>query len=343
MKSEYIAELLNEKKMVILPGLGALSYTPGSPIPYTFNSFLKFNDGILAGYVSLKENISTDEAGKKIETFVSGLLSALDSGQEIIITNIGKLKKSATGKLEFSSISQGEKLEKSTWSEPVIEKKNTETDKLPNKPVEIKDEPKTKNTPDKKTEPQQEKIKPESEIKVKKEKPVSDKNKNTKNKKRLILWIILLLILVGGGTAGYIFRENIINKYHEFFTKNETTKIKEKHEQPKDVAVEEPQNIIVEEPVDTTLAETPVNEKPEKITTETTYGNYYIVIGCFSSRENAEKMIAKSNVKGYATVDMGVISNLNYVAAATATDMATAKDLLNKIKNDFPSAWIMKR
>jgi nucleoid DNA-binding protein len=342
MKSEYIAELLKDKKMIILPGLGAISYNPANVNAYTFNSFLKFNDGVLAAYVSSKENISTDEAGKKIETFIAGIVSALDSGQEIIINHVGKLKKSTTGKIEFIALTSADKPVMPATANPQL---SAET-----KPLENKNQPEIKKEPEIKSEETKikEKTTPET---VKKEKPHKVKKDKTKTNKRLILWLVILIILLGGSSAAYIYKDNLMVLYNKYFTKKEKSaesnpKKEAPEKQSTEIIIEEPNDSLqTEQPQDTiqTTQVEPKTKEPAKPVETITPGNYYIVIGCFSTRENAEKMMAKSNVKGYATVDMGVISGMNYVAAGSASDMNAAKELLTKVKNDFPSAWIMKR
>jgi hypothetical protein len=85
---KYIKQILLEENTVILPKLGALTITSASTGEMMFLSYLNYDDGKLAKFITEKENISVDEAKEKIKTFVDDAKEKLDNGQNC---NLGKL------------------------------------------------------------------------------------------------------------------------------------------------------------------------------------------------------------------------------------------------------------
>lgn len=103
MKIEvYIRELLYKYDCVIIPDFGGLilNYKPARihPVLHTFlppskdilfNRNLKNNDGLLANYISSKENISYKNAVSQIEEFVSEINRSLEKSRKINLPDIG--------------------------------------------------------------------------------------------------------------------------------------------------------------------------------------------------------------------------------------------------------------
>ncbi len=209
MKHEYLIELLKQNKTVILPNIGAFSNNTNPQHPYLFNEFLKFNDGMMAKHISSKEGISMDAAGETINKFTHELKEILAAGKEVVIPGIGTLH-TKDGKTILTH-------ENNSATPPVIEKKQEPV-------VEKKPEPiieqKTEAVVEKKPEPITEKvILPVEEKKVE---PIVEtlkpdqidtpaKSKAKPKKKRKLVWIILLLLILGGGgTAGFLYKDELM-------------------------------------------------------------------------------------------------------------------------------------
>lgn len=239
MKNQYLQELLKENKTVIIPKLGAFVVNDSKTMPFVYNEYLKFDDGLVVSYVAEKENISRDDAGKKLEVFVSGIISLLESGRDVVFTGIGKLNKGSDGKMHFTCDTEAKDDQASHPPPPVIpvaEEKKPEPpkEKTPEiipvtKPEEKKPEPKAE-TPKEKTvlpengpkavvkdndaEAKKAPAKEEKSKKAKEEKKKKPpKEKNPKKKKRLILIVILIALLGGGGTAGYLYKDKIMTLF----------------------------------------------------------------------------------------------------------------------------------
>tara|TARA_B100001559_G_C16484506_1_gene615348 strand:+ start:904 stop:1821 length:918 start_codon:yes stop_codon:yes gene_type:complete len=111
---KFVSDLLYRYDCVVVPNFGAFIaqkttakinfernefYPPKKNI--SFNTELKNNDGILAGYLAEKKNISYDKALLKIEKEVSKLNKYLADNNEIELDKIGALILLSNGKLSF--------------------------------------------------------------------------------------------------------------------------------------------------------------------------------------------------------------------------------------------------
>ncbi|MCX8079939.1 MAG: SPOR domain-containing protein [Bacteroidia bacterium] len=87
----------------------------------------------------------------------------------------------------------------------------------------------------------------------------------------------------------------------------------------------------------------PTYSKPPELPPAEQRGRFFIVAGSFSVTENAKKFLEKLKKKGYTAVLAGISpKGLHMVAAASAPTMADAENELNKIREEFPTAWIFK-
>lgn len=110
----YIADLLFRHDCVIVPHLGAfIGRTKSSEIgsathlfrpPFKevgFNSSLKENDGLLAGYLASLNGVSYNQAERWIASEVGHWIQRLNQGEKLHLSPIGKLYYNANGSLQF--------------------------------------------------------------------------------------------------------------------------------------------------------------------------------------------------------------------------------------------------
>lgn len=111
--SSYISELLYSHNCVIIPGFGGFvaSYRPAAsdankhtyypPSKHiAFNENLRTNDGLLAHHISLRENISFEQALSRIDAFISLLRESLSVQKKASLPDIGAFSMSK-GRLVF--------------------------------------------------------------------------------------------------------------------------------------------------------------------------------------------------------------------------------------------------
>jgi nucleoid DNA-binding protein len=110
----YIHQLLYEKEVVNVPGLGSFTAVKA---PASFNKQqnkfsppkkkvvfepkVKGYDDNLAEHVAKNENITVDEASKRIRTFVKKCKEAAIDGKVVVLSKIGKLSMNEKGDYQF--------------------------------------------------------------------------------------------------------------------------------------------------------------------------------------------------------------------------------------------------
>jgi hypothetical protein len=84
----YIKQVLLEENTIILPKLGALTVTSIKTGEMMFLSYLNYDDGKLAKFISEKENITEEDARAKVKAFVDEIKHKIEDGS---FFNLGKL------------------------------------------------------------------------------------------------------------------------------------------------------------------------------------------------------------------------------------------------------------
>lgn len=115
MIEKYISALFYRYQCVTVPGFGAfLAETSPARLDSTthtfyppkklisFNANLKNNDGLLANHIALQENISYDEAVAAVQKQTAQWLYMLESGQPLLLKNLGHIARNAEGSLVFT-------------------------------------------------------------------------------------------------------------------------------------------------------------------------------------------------------------------------------------------------
>jgi hypothetical protein len=403
MKHEYLLALLDEHPMVILPGIGAFSKNDSKTLPFGFNEYLKFNDGTVASFISKKEGISLDEAGKKLETFCNGMKSVLDSGSEVIVQGIGRLRRdgdkinftidvNAQSKTVEEKIAPIEPEKKPVVPEPLVppvsEQKNTppmvevkkeiEPEKKITPPVaEIKKpiaetpplQKETKQTPEKETAKKERpslfvRHTPDQKQEIKEQKADAKLQEAGKKKKnKWVLWTVLGIVVLGGGGAGFLFKDEIAQLFsgekHQAQTEKnsaaDSTEIANQVTEDttntnsqaldtvaQETSIEPPaetENVSTEEPVKTASTKT----TPTLPEANVSSGTYYVVVGCYSNENNASAMIAKTGEKGLSGTNIGTYGGLIHVAVYSSSDESDAAKKAMEIRGEFPNAWIFHK
>lgn len=344
-----LKEILAAGKEVVIPGIGTLHTKDGKTI-------LTHETNTAASPVAEKKAEPVIE--KKSEPVI-------DIKQEPIVE-----KKIDTISETLKPVEVDEPiLEKKP--EPIIEKKTEPILENVIVPVEEKKvEPIVEKKPEpiveKKAESKMETLKQSRNLSGQSDEP---KTKDKPKKKRKLIWILLLLLILGGGgTAGFLYKDELM-KMIGIGTEEKTA---EKKTEEKDKKTDEDnsdenqadQNKVTEEPIqDTTLSEIPVTEeiveetkkeiKVEQVVEEnktapltaenSTPGNYYIIVGCFQESQNAENMLAKISSAGMTPTNVGTFNGLAHIAAGSASDLQGAIQQATTIRSTFLKAWILKR
>lgn len=104
MIESFIIELLQTNNRVIIPDFGAFMIkVDAGKRTITFNDFLKYNDGLLVNYVATKQQISKEDAIKRVQELVKKLQDTLASARKYTIEGLGTLVKDERGGIRFQT------------------------------------------------------------------------------------------------------------------------------------------------------------------------------------------------------------------------------------------------
>jgi len=355
-----LKEILTAGKEVVIPGIGTLHSKDGKTI---------LTHGTVSTTPPVLEKKPEPIIEKKVEPIIEKKPEpVIEKKPEPIVEKI-VVPVVETLKPVQSDDSLNKKAEPIVEKkpEPVIEKVIVPVIEKKIEPViEKKQEPIVEKKADPIVEKKTEVIVPiiPNEPKTKKEEP---KTKDKPKKKRKLVWILLLLLILGGGgTAGFLYKDELMKMMgmgSEEKTADEKSDKKDENEKTEESKPNE-EIPITEEPIsDTTTNETPIIEeiveepkeeiKVEQVVEEnktvpltaenSTPGNYYIIVGCFQEPTNAENMIAKISAAGMSPTNVGTFNGLAHIAAGSASDLQSAIQQATSIRGTFSKAWILKR
>ena len=110
MNAEFL-KLVDQVKTVAIPEIGAVVKMGKK---YTFNHFLKFNDGRFSKHLQ-SNGIPKEDADQKVDTWVNSIKESLDNNGSFVFEGMGVLYKEAGDKFRW------EQLENSV--PPIVEQK----------------------------------------------------------------------------------------------------------------------------------------------------------------------------------------------------------------------------
>lgn len=375
----YIYDLLHYHDCVIVPDLGGFVtryqsatihpvqhlFTPPAK-SVAFNSELTKNDGLLANYICSRLLLTYPDACKIINDFVLTCKTQLENNQRLVIDNVGEIFYDVERNLQFTPASSQNFLLDSfglaTVQSPAIQR---------DKPFDIFDKKDASVFP---AEQRKNYRKPLIRIiavagiaalaafayfnpfissKISKGiagiLPVIEHTTNTQDKEKKV-----------DLPAKEELRLSELNPdkniYEGVQDSMPTTTEPESAEKAITTSVAELSVNSVEKPIERPANETKPTEGPkpakEVITNSTppTVQNisgdkvFYIISGCFSVYENAQKLNSELQSKGYTSAMLGKNKNgLEMVAITYFPTLEEAETGISKIKNEgFPDVWIYR-
>lgn len=371
--ADYISELLFEHDCVIIPGLGgfianyqeaSIDHGQGDILPpsksLSFNPDLQINDGLLINHITRKEHISYAEARNAVEQYAKFCKKTLDSGEILALPSVGKLYKDIEHKLRFIPDSTNFLMDSFGLPKvqffPILRAETTEEkiaiiEESVEKPIPVSSRsgkkgivwfplaatagvvllfllmiPLIRSLTSISSSTNQAGI----------EKPMKERERD-----KGLAGLIDTGIINDGSNTGL----DDISEESETALDNPAT----------DEHLAENNTTATEE--DTTVPETTNTEdlaevEPEPSTPETDPGDvspssegksYIIVVGCFSVKENAEKLADKIRNDGY-TVDVGKWGKLNRVGVEVNGSRAMLREIHQEVKDQYTeSAWVLNR
>ncbi len=365
---KHLKELALANRRVIIPDLGAFlsKEGDGDEKNLIFSSFLKYNDGFLEKQLAEKEKISQTQAAEEIKKFVEEVTKALRARLNYVIDGFGFFHMDERGSIAFSP--QGTEV----VSKPVEEKpiavapvaatttvsapKETATRKpevvtttvaaVPPKVEQPKTEqpkveqPKVEQTPVKPLIPQQttpvtpppsKPVPPQQTTPPAKQQPQKKSNNNG-----LLITILVLLLVIIVLLMLYFMVPSIKEKVNSMFGIGSTTT-----EQVVTPPVVQPVDTIPA--VDTTkVIEQPIKEDTTPKAVSTYGSNYYVIVGTFQEKSNADKMYKRCIADGYDAELRPKMGPLYPVAIFNSPSKAECTKVMREAQSKYGDAWIFK-
>lgn len=203
---------------------------------------------------------------------------------------------------------------------------------------------------------------------------VIEKEAKKRKRNRLILWAAILLLLVGTSIIGYLKKNEILslinttqvaenvttenNELEDVPLKNSTNDTKQEAQSIGDPVLseeelKEQEENSTEELFEEVKEETPaaketieeeqVEELIEEVKPTETKGKYNIIVGSFSSEENATNLVSKLKNEGFTNaLLLGKYGGLHTVSIDNYSSRNDAKSALSNIEEKGYSGWIKK-
>jgi len=345
----YISELLHQHDCVVLPDLGGFvaNYKPAQvhPIRHTFdapskgisfNKNLIQNDGLLANYLVQHDNCSYQEACQRIENYVIKIQQELKQGKKVTLQDVGTLLLDPTNNILFTpenslnfllssyGLSSFQKLpiQRASLEEKITKKFNDRTAPL-----------------------------------------IIEGEKKTNRRKWAIAAALIPLAFLsfwGVNETGLSGNLNFANftpftpavkpVYTKLDTQFEEIEVKGSNFREQLTSVSEDKATIMvsfingEDPIAVQLKEpivaTPVTTRVED---QTIPLKYHIVVGCFSEKVNAKKMVKTLKKRGLEAWLVGKRKNLWTVSYSSYATRKEAVNALALAKAENPKAWILNQ
>ncbi len=375
---KHLTELIKNNNRVIIPDLGAfLIRKQGDSQTISFNSIIKFDDGLFTGFISQKEKIDKKQAKDKLTEYTNKIKAELNKGNQFKVGTLGSLYKDANGKIQFiegkgkppaeaagaaaAPKNPETKTEKpdagpaAAKTEKKEEKKPVEPDKSGSKPG---DKQKTVHerlqTSGKKPSTVQSKTTTQAKPKAAASKTTSSSGSGDNNKKILVGAGIALLVLGLFAVYWFVLKDKFFKEPDLPLVADTLPEIEEPKE---DVATMETDSIVKAEK-DTAVAVAKAKESDTKDKKEPkvvkasnkpvkkSYSGkqYYIVAGCFEVEQNADNYVNTLKQKGYDNArKFRTIGRLHAVCFDSYKSHQDALSALRKIQNNYESnAWMME-
>jgi len=355
---KHIEELLHSNDCVIVPDFGGFITSKQSAYynkltsvfyPATkktlFNKYLVFNDGLLAAKVAEKQQLSFEEATQLLIQFKDDCYLKLNEEGRVEVEKVGVLFFDKEKNIQFQQASSNF-LNESFGLSPI------KIDKTPDRAI-------VKTTI--KLEEVERVVKPKLDRKSVVATQVKP-SKTPRKKRRVVNLVPLLMVPM---LVGSLF---VLNKHEVFNQKNlnlatlnpfstsrvvyyqprenkidlsvlETKIITETELQNNSIDIKETQTIVpakeIKELIDSTYV------APKKFTNK---GNFHLIVGCFSIKENAEKLVEKWSDKGFESKIIDKKGRLYRVSIQSLNSRKEAKETISEIKKTYSkSIWILKK
>lgn len=300
------------------------------------------NDTILRDAL-LDAGVSEEEASMKIAEFVDNVKKALSNNDNYQIPDVGFFYKNRQGLIEFSNITTTSLLPEAAGFNSITLNKSVENKQTKTTKVTKEKEPKVKKTKEPKKlkektvkTPKEKVEKLAKQPKVKREKTPEEKEKSKKSTRNL-LFIIPILIIIA---LLAVFYKPIINEGKKLFSLNNDSTVEQINNPITDSNTNDTNNSNLNNQLGNDNEYKKILNSNITNTAEVnlgaTYKKFYIIVGSFSTNQNAEQYAKQLRNLGYSPVIIDGADQRYYRVALGSYDSA---DKLIKDYTDFSNKY----
>lgn len=352
--AKVIKSILISKDKLYIDGFGTLKtkfksaqiLPSGEILPPTKEIFIDFedtqkDDSLLNGIMN--EGITKNDAENLIKQFVSDINKHLSNNQNFEIKGLGFIYKNKEGKIKFNQATKESLLAESVGFDainPVQISSNTSQES----------NTKTKNKKDKNTKVNKAKIKKEKKTKHKTPKnKVVDKSSSSpkvevqrkkKKKTSLIVWLVIVIVALAAAIYFFAPIKTFFGDMYSKYLKKENTNI-----QSTDTTVNKNQKTdTIEFQLDNEYKKLLDAKIGDLVNVDLgkNYKKFYIIVGSFSSRDNAEQLSKQLKNMGYKPVIVYKNDQTYYRVSIGAYN--TADTVISEYREytaKYGQAWIL--
>ncbi|MFL5754147.1 MAG: SPOR domain-containing protein [Bacteroidia bacterium] len=351
--SVYISELLYRNDCVIVSGFGGFvaRHVPASLLnsgslltppakSVLFNKNLKSNDGLLANYIMDKQQLSYSEANRIIQVFAQECSQHLEMHYRLELENIGVLYLDGEKNIQFEPLADINYLIGSFGLSPLFAQ-----------PLQIEEPLKPVETEDRKPV-----------IEERPQLPLSVKKRNYRRIAALAVGLPLLLTALLFTTQTAPLKNTVFANLNPFGTKTEakyrpleykkkaidftSEKTMELHPDANGYGsfkVSDNSGYIIVNICDTVTTDKTFVKKHVYAESNTAFsGKFQVVLGCFSIEDNAQRLVNTLHSRNiHAAISGTTKKGLHIVSAGGFKNIDSARALLQQVRQNYPSAWLM--
>lgn len=324
----HIFNLLFEQDCVVVPNFGGFitnykkaTLEEGKISPTSrwvaFNGLLNTDDGLLTNYIAKVENVSREEASKHLKSFVDGIKANLDEKQVVTFNKIGSFSSNQEDKVVFFP-DNGLNFYAECFGLPSIlaPKLRSQPVSLPVVHAEVKPALPTSMQPLVTTDRQ----------------PVVPSYPRKKIKLLPAVATLLVAVLIGVWSL----RSKSVNRTNLGSVLPFTTQDSEKNNVQAEVS----------KPTEEAPSESLPQAVEEKTSNDTKIGQYFVIVGSFGNRENAEKYLMAIKEEGFSQALIIVPTHnekLFKVAASVYTEENLARSKAAEFQKTLSTTtWVFK-
>ncbi|HUX54173.1 MAG TPA: SPOR domain-containing protein, partial [Williamwhitmania sp.] len=368
---------LEKHNRVIIPDFGAFLVKDTGDVRdiknTTFSPFLRYNDGLVENFLAEREELTKVDASTKVRDYVENLKAQIEKGEKVYLPELGYFSLDSRGTTLFTldtsknsdkpaAIKSIENLKESEKAIPSAEPVSIEKEPSPAAKKTSSKPPITKRKPNKVEE--EKAIAPEvtSKAPVELVQPIETKKEQTevpittteiksmppkKNSKQKSAsnksgrnWLLLVFSLIVVLAIAVWQYDNIANLFRPSGDTTPTI------DYAKTIAVDTTHK-------DTTATQVAHSNTPQakvkplpvyvKPVIDSPSNKFFVIVGTFTSKANAEAMKTKLEAKGYQPIIMQRGNGLNSVVISGHKTKEEAKLSLESYKKKNGDGWIMAR